>query len=52
MAMTEKEFQKYAEIIVRVGANVQPGQAVKLRAEVDQLPLVKAVIRPAQNMST
>lgn len=43
MAMTEKEFQKYAEIIVRVGANVQPGQAVKLRAEVDQLPLVKAV---------
>lgn len=43
--MTEKLLQDYARLIVRVGANVQPGQRVRLEAEVDQVPLVQAVTR-------
>lgn len=43
--MTEELLRDYARLIVRVGANVQPGQKVRLQAEVDQVPLVQAVTR-------
>ena len=43
--MTEQLLRDYARLIVRVGANVQPGQKVRLEAEVDQVPLVQAVTR-------
>ena len=41
--MDTQMLTKYAELIVKVGANVQEGQRVRLQAEVDQVPLVKAV---------
>lgn len=41
--MDEKKLRDYAKLIVKVGANVQKGQRVRLQAETDQLPLVKAV---------
>ena len=41
--MEQGWIEKYAELIVRSGANVQKGQRVRLQAGVDQVPLVKAV---------
>lgn len=41
--MNEKKLSDYAKLIVKIGANVQKGQRVRLQAETDQLPLVKAV---------
>jgi aminopeptidase len=37
----------YAELVVRVGANVQPGQTVILNAWVEQAPFARAVTRAA-----
>jgi aminopeptidase len=34
---------KYAEVVVRVGANVQPGQTVYLRADIAQSEMARAV---------
>ena len=36
MKITEKIIQKYAELIVRTGANVQPGQVVQISIAVEQ----------------
>ena len=36
MGVSEKLIRKYAELIVRTGANVQPGQVVSLTASVEQ----------------
>ena len=36
MAISENLLQKYAELIVRTGANVQPGQVVRLYVAVEQ----------------
>lgn len=41
--MNEQKLIEYAKLIVKIGANVQKGQRVRLQAEIDQLPLVKAV---------
>lgn len=41
--MNEQRLKEYAKLIVKIGANVQKGQRVRLQAETDQLPLVKAV---------
>lgn len=45
--MNEAKFQaklrEYAKLIVKIGANVQKGQRVRLQAGVDQIPLVKMV---------
>jgi aminopeptidase len=35
----------YAELIIRVGANVQPGQTVFIQAYVEHVPLVRAIGR-------
>ena len=40
-------IDRYAELAVRVGANVQPGQLVDVIARVDHAPLVGAVARAA-----
>ena len=37
------ELSRYAELIVRVGANVQPGQIVFVRGLVEHAPLIRAV---------
>jgi len=38
---------RYAELAVRVGANVQPGQLVDVVARVEHAPVVRAVTRAA-----
>ena len=42
--MTER-IDSYADLIVRVGANVQPGQTVYVSALVEHAPLVRAIAR-------
>jgi aminopeptidase len=42
--MTER-IDAYADLIVRVGANVQPGQTVYVSALVEHAPLVRAIAR-------
>ncbi len=39
-----EELQRYADIIVRVGANVQPGQAVTLTAPIDTAPFARLLV--------
>ena len=38
---------RYAELAVRVGANVQPGQLVDVLARVEHAPVARAVAREA-----
>src|SRR3954452_13220998 len=40
--MTDR-LSRYADLIVRVGANVQPGQTVFVRALVEHTPLIRAI---------
>ena len=42
--MDKKMFEKYARLIVRVGANVQEGQKVRLHADVEQAMLATMVV--------
>jgi aminopeptidase len=42
-----ERIDRYADLIVRVGANVQPGQTVFIDAAVDHADLVRAVARSA-----
>ena len=44
--MTQR-IDSYADLIVRVGANVQPGQQVFVLALVEHVPLVRAVTESA-----
>lgn len=41
--MNQTLLKKYAQLIVKIGANVQEGQRVRLVAEVDQIPLAAAI---------
>ncbi len=40
-------IERYAELAVRVGANVQPGQLVEVLGRVEHAPVVRAVTRAA-----
>jgi aminopeptidase len=42
-----ERVDRYAELAVRVGANVQPGQLVDVTARVEHAPVVRAVARAA-----
>ncbi len=42
--MKKSNLQKYAHLVAKVGANVQPGQEVIIRAEVDQVEFVSYVV--------
>jgi len=42
-------LERYADLAVRVGANVQPGQLVEVSARVEHAPLVRTVARAAYN---
>ncbi|MBR4577022.1 MAG: aminopeptidase [Clostridia bacterium] len=44
MAISEKLLEKYAELIVRTGANVQPGQVVQLTVSVEQHEFAAKII--------
>ena len=46
-ASGEDFLSRYAEVAVRVGANVQPGQPVVVIADVGHVPLVRAVAEAA-----
>ncbi|PDW03550.1 aminopeptidase [Candidatus Viridilinea mediisalina] len=41
------ELQHYADVIVRVGVNLQPGQRLLVRADLQTVELVRAVVRSA-----
>ncbi len=43
MGISDALLQKYAELIVRTGANVQPGQIVQVAASVEQYPFAYMV---------
>jgi len=43
----DDRIERYADLIVRVGANVQPGQLVDVRADVEHQDVVRAVARAA-----
>ena len=45
--MTNDRVERYADLVVRVGANVQPGQLVDLRGDVEHVEVVRAVARAA-----
>ena len=45
--MNSEALKKYAELIVRVGANVKSGQQVVVRADLDQPEFVKTVVEEA-----
>jgi len=45
--VTETRLERYAELAVHVGANVQPGQWVDLLAAVEHAPVARAVARAA-----
>jgi len=44
---TQRLIDQYAELAVRVGANVQPGQLVEVLARVEHAPVARAVTRAA-----
>lgn len=43
----QQELGRYADVIVRVGLNLQPGQRLLVRADLNAAPLVRAVARSA-----
>jgi aminopeptidase len=43
----EERLERYAELAVRVGANVQPGQEVVVMCLVEHAPIARAVARQA-----
>jgi aminopeptidase len=43
----DERLERYAELCVRVGANVQPGQEVFLQTQVEHAPLARALTRHA-----
>jgi len=47
MTGVDARLERYAELTVRVGANVQEGQEVFIQALVEHAPLVRALTRQA-----
>ncbi len=43
----DRRLERYADLVVRVGANVQPGQDVVVRAAVEHAPIAREVARAA-----
>lgn len=52
IANFEEKLQKYAELIVKVGVNVQPGQEVVLYINVDQQHLAHLIVKEAYKAGT
>jgi aminopeptidase len=44
---SDERLEKFADLVVQVGANVQPGQDVVLIYQVDHVPIARAVARAA-----
>ena len=45
MSDRERDIERLAELAVRFGANVQPGQILVVGGEIGQEPLVRAIAR-------
>jgi aminopeptidase len=45
--MDQELLRRYAELVVRIGANVQPGQDVYLAGLIDHAPIVRAIVEAA-----
>ncbi len=45
--LDHERLQRYADVAVRVGVNVQPGQRLIISAEIDTAPLVREMVRSA-----
>jgi aminopeptidase len=45
--MTDDRLVRYAELVVRVGLNVQPGQVVRVGADISHAPVARAVVEQA-----
>jgi aminopeptidase len=45
--VSNHRIERYADLIVRVGANVQPGQIVDVRGDVEHVDVARAVARSA-----
>jgi aminopeptidase len=45
--VSEERLERYAELIVRAGVNVQPGQTVFVDGQLEHAPLVRALVRAA-----
>ena len=43
----DERLRRYAELTVRVGANVQPGQEVVVLCQVEHAPTARAIVREA-----
>jgi aminopeptidase len=47
MSSFEEKLEKYAELAVKVGVNVQPGQTLLVFADVESAPFTRKVVRQA-----
>jgi aminopeptidase len=45
--LTDERLERYAELAVRIGANVAPGQVVNINAGLEHTPLARALARAA-----
>jgi aminopeptidase len=45
--MIADRLERYAELVVRVGLNVQPGQVVRVAADISHAPVARAVVEQA-----
>lgn len=45
--MDQERLTRYAELVVRIGANVQPGQYVSVAADIAHAPVARAVVEQA-----
>lgn len=47
MSSFEQKMERYAELAVKVGANVQPGQTLVVNAMIEAAPLVRLIVKKA-----
>jgi aminopeptidase len=47
MTNFDERLARYADVAVRIGANVQPGQEVLVRADIGAAPLARQIVRAA-----
>lgn len=52
VANFERKLEKYAELVVKVGLNVQPGQKLIVRAVTNTAPLVRAITAVAYQVGS
>lgn len=52
MLTFEEKLNNYAELAVKIGANVQPGQTLVVNATIDAAPLVRLIVRKAYEIGS